>query len=246
MPTEQRLNQVIAVEHGLRSRIETDRTGLYHTLQKTALFDGMKRTYRPINDDGDKMPAENRKVQQRAADLLEEAVERMVELFDITATKDWANCNARADVVLDGEVLIKQAPTTFLLYLEKELINVRTILDKLPILDPAETWSQDQNDSLWKSAEIEKVRTQKTAKAIVLHPPTKEHPAQTQLVPEDVNVGFWTEQKLSGAFPLAEQKRYLAKVEKLQIAVKTAREEANMTAAPQQEVGARLFQWLFT
>ena len=243
--SEQRLNQVIVVEHGMKSRVEEELTATYHTLQKSSLFDGMTRSYRPLKDDGDRMPAENKKVQQQARELLAAATRRLTGLFDITATKDWANCAAKADVVVDGETILTGVPSTFLLFLEKQLINVRTLIDKLPILDAAETWTRDANDSLFKTDKLEKMRTQKVARAIVLHPPTVEHPAQTQLIHEDMNIGVWEEQKISGAFPAAEQKRLLERVEKLQAAVKRAREAANLVEAPNKEVGAKLFGWLF-
>ena len=49
----------------------------------------------------------------------------------------------------------------------------------------------------------------------------------------------------SPSFPAAEQKRLLERVEKLQAAVKRAREAANLVEAPNKEVGAKLFGWLF-
>jgi hypothetical protein len=247
MSTEMpKLNQVLAVEQGLKKKTLEDVTAAYHTAQKPALFDGMLRTYQPYKDeDGANMPAERRNVQQRARDLLNDSVERLTTLFDVEATKDWANCEAKADLVVDDRKILEQVPVTFLLFLEKHLIYVQNLLEKLPTLDPAEVWTADENEGLYRSSVVEKVRTQKVAKAIVLHAPTKEHPAQTQLVNEDVNVGVWKEQKISGAFPSAERKKLLARVDKLRSAVKAAREKANLVPAPSKEVGKKVFDWLF-
>ena len=44
-----------------------------------------------------------------------------VEALNIEAERDWANCDAKADIEVDGAVLIAQAPSTFLLHLEKRL-----------------------------------------------------------------------------------------------------------------------------
>jgi len=33
---------------------------------------------------------------------LQELTEALAKLFDVVATKDWANCQAKADVVVDG------------------------------------------------------------------------------------------------------------------------------------------------
>lgn len=242
---EQRLNQVLAVEHGLKNRTEVELTGIYHTLQKGSLFDGMTRSYAPLHENGDKLPTEHKKVQQSAQTMLKEATAKLSSLFDITATKDFANCSAKADLVVDNETVLKDVPVTFLLFLESQLIHVRTLFTHLPELDPAETWVRDDNDGLFKTTKLEKVRTQKVQRAIVLYDATEKHPAQTQLINEDVNVGKWEEQKISGAFPTAEKKKLLERVERLIAAVKRAREAANLTPAPNQEVGAKVFGWLF-
>lgn len=242
---EQKLNQVIPVERALKSRIEADRTALYHTLQKTALFDGMNRSYRPLKDGSDKMPPENKKVQQKAWDIVEQLSKRMITLWDITATRDAANCLAKADLVVGDTVLLRDVPSSHLLYLEQELIHVRTLIDHMPTLDPAENWALDTLDDLYKTNEIEKMRTQKVSRPIVLYNATVEHPAQTQLISEDINVGTWVEQKVSGAVPEFEKQQLLDRVELLQVAVKRAREKANLVDAPQVQEGKILFDWLF-
>jgi len=59
-------------------------------------------------------------------------------MFDIVATQDWANCQAVADVVVDDQVILAQVPFTHLLFLEKQLLDIQTLVEKLPVLDPAE------------------------------------------------------------------------------------------------------------
>lgn len=242
---QQRLNQVLAVEMGLKSRVEEERTAIYHTLQKPSLFDGLARSYHPLREDGEKKPSENKRVQFKADELLAEAVTKMVAMWNITATKDYANCNAKGTIVVDGETVASEVPTTFLLFLEKELINVRTLLTKMPLLDPAEAWQKDANSGIYKSDKIEKQSTAKVQEGIVLAPATEKHPAQTQLITVDRPVGTWEEVRMSGAFPAVEQKRLLERVEKLIIATKKAREGANLAPAPEQEVGAKVLGWIF-
>jgi hypothetical protein len=242
---EQRLNQVLAVEQGLKSRIEEERTSIYHLLQKPSLFNGLTRTYRPLRDGGDTKPAENQRVQQRADELMQTLIEKMTTLWNITATKDYANCNAKGNIVVNGETILEDVPTAFLLYLEKELVNVRTLLTHLPLLDPGERWSRDANDNLWKGDKIEKQSTAKVQTGIVLYEATKEHPAQTQLITVDQPVGIWEEMKMSGAFAAAAQKQLLNKVEVLITATKKAREGANLSPAPEQAPANKIFNWLF-
>lgn len=61
----------------------------------------------------------------------------------------------------------------------------------------------------------------------MLFPATEQHPAQTQLITEDVFVGTWSTIKISGAISHNDKQKLLDRVEELIIAVKSAREEAN-------------------
>lgn len=242
---EQRLNQLLAVDKALKQRAEQFVTALYHTAQKSALFDGMSRTYKPLDAAGERLPPETKVVQQRATDILGEVGRTLAELFDLRAALDWANCQASGDVVVAGEVLIAAAPATYLLFLEKKLLDIHTIVQKLPVLDPAETWALDTTDQLFKTTVAETARTIKIQEPVVLQPPTKEHPAQTALINRDVIVGYYELTKSSGALPLADQRRILRRVETLQAAVKYAREQANLVVAPKKEVGQKIFDYLF-
>src|SRR3712207_71454 len=96
-----KLNQIIAVEKGIKSRSFQELTDAHHALQKPSLLAGIARTYRPKDEEGEQLPPESTRVQVRAEDIIRQTAEIMTRLFDITATKDWTNCKARADVVVD-------------------------------------------------------------------------------------------------------------------------------------------------
>ena len=74
---------------------------------------------------------------------------------------------------------------------------------------------------------------------------TEKHPAQVEVYYEDVAVGYWTTVKFSGALPAQRVNELLERVEKLQHAVKFAREEANGTEVTDQRVGDAVFGYLF-
>src|SRR5690348_9552560 len=107
-----KLNQVIAIEKGTKSRSLQQITEAHHTLQKPALLAGISRTYRPKDEEGEQFPPEATKVQVKAEDIIRQTSEAMTKLFDIIATKDWSNCKAKADVVVDGKTLLKDVPAT--------------------------------------------------------------------------------------------------------------------------------------
>lgn len=240
-----RLNQVVAIEKGVNSRATAEISDVYKVAQKPVLFNGFNKTYKPVDDDGEKYPDENQKVQMTVADVLERVKESKVELLDTVAQKDYANTNAKANVVVDGKVLVENAPVPYLLFLEKQLTDVRTLVAALPVLDQNETWTLDAGNGIYKTKPVSTHRTKKVTKPLVLYPATDKHPAQTQVITEDVVVGFWEQVKMSGAMEERAQKTLLKKVETLLDAVKQAREEANNSDAPKVEVGSTLLGYIF-
>jgi hypothetical protein len=74
---------------------------------------------------------------------------------------------------------------------------------------------------------------------------TEKHPAQVEVYYEDITVGYWRTVKFSGALPAQRINELLARVERLQEAVKFAREEANNLEVEEQKVGEKVFQYLF-
>ena len=58
-------------------------------------------------------------------------------------------------------------------------------------------------------------------------------------------VGYWRTVKFSGALPTRRVHELLERVEKLQQAVKFAREEANNLEVDDQKIGETVFRYLF-
>lgn len=240
-----KLNQIVAVEKGVKSRAEKDLTEAHHALKKAELLSGIVRQYKPISEDGEKLPGENKRVQVTVEDVIKRTSEIMVELFDVTATKDFANCSARADVGVDGVVLVHAAPVTYLLWLEKRLTLIHEFVKELPKLSDAESWKFDQASSWWITDEEVTHRTKKVPMSFIKAPATDKHAAQAEVVYEDQIVGYWHTVKRSGSVPPSRVRQLLDRVEKLQRAVKVAREAANMSDAPKVAVGEKILGYLF-
>lgn len=240
-----KLNQIIAVEKGVKASSHQDLAAAHHGLTKPALLAGISRTYQPKDEEGEQLPPESTRVQVKAEDVLRDTATTLTRLFDITATKDWANRTARADITVDGQVLLREVPVSYLLFLEKQLAELATFLRKLPVLDGAESWSLDPSTDWWRTEPVRTVRTKKVPRNHVKAEATDKHPAQVEVYYEDVPVGYWTTVKFSGALPARRVNELLARVEKLQQAVKFAREEANGTEVTDQRVGEKVFGYLF-
>jgi hypothetical protein len=234
-----KLNQIIAIEDGAKKQEYADLTKAHHILQKSALFNGFSRTYNPRQEDGIQYPPEQNKVQQNAKQIVQQVKEQLGELFNVVATKDFGNAEARADVIIEGEEkpLLTGVPVPHILYLEKKLIDLRTFIRKLPRLDPAKNWTYDGNSGMYRTAEEEQIKTRKVTKPLVMYEATKEHPAQTQPVTIDEPEGIWKRIDMSTAYPqdeiVAMEKR-LGQVEK---ALKFAREKANSIEVEKKKTG---------
>jgi hypothetical protein len=240
-----KLNQIIAIEKGIKSSAYGALTELNKAAQKPDLFNGFSKTYRKKDEDGEELPPEGKRVQYTSGEVLRAAERALTDLADVTARKDWTNCVAKADVVVDGKTLIASAPVSFLLFMEKQLTDLRTLVGNLPVLDVAEDWKSDPNSGLYRTEPTETHRTKKMQKPIVLYAATPEHPAQTQLITEDVIAGWWVLTRQSGAMPKPEKQKLQDRIDKLIQAIKQARESANMfdeTDAP--AIGAPVFGYL--
>jgi hypothetical protein len=242
-----KLNQIIAVEKGIKSKSHSEISELYKLVQKPVLFNGFSKNYKPLNeDDTEKLPPEQLRVQITSDDAFRAIARSMKDLIQITARKDFTNCIAHADVVVDGKTVIAGAPVPFLLFLEKQLGDLNTFVKTIPVLDEAEDWNKDARSGMFKSGIVTTHRTKKTQRPVVLYQATPEHPAQTAMVAEDVISGHWNTIKMSGALPKPDKEDLLRAVEKLHNAVKTAREAANMADEVEvEDYGSAIFDYLF-
>lgn len=222
-----KLNQIIAVEAGIRARALEDITKVLRNL-KPEIFNGVTRVYAKKDDADEDLPGESKRVQITCTEVLSGLARQMTELLDVTQRKDWTNCIAKASVTVEGKEIVKDAPVGFLLWLEKQLQNIDTILDHLPILDEGEDWGEKDTSGLYRAAPIKTHRSKKVAKVLTLAQATDKHPAQAQVIQEDIVAGIWHTTKISGAMPKPEKTALKGRITKLIRAVKEAREMANM------------------
>ena len=240
-----KLNQIIAVQSSKKALAKEALTEAYQQLQKTDLLTGLSRSYKPKDEMGEVLPPESKLVQVKVQDAIQRSTRAMVEMFDIVATQDWANCEAKADVVVSGRTILAQVPVTYLLFMEKQLVDLHTFVEKLPVLDAAERWTFDASQDCFASEAYQSLRTKKVPKTHIKYEATKEHPAQVEMYMEDVTVGTWTSVKYSGAVPAAKRNAMLDRVRALQDAVKAAREQANSKEVELKKTGDAVLDFIF-
>ena len=242
-----KLNQILAIEKGIKGTAGDIINNAYKFFQKESMFEGFTKKYRPKNEDDEEniLPDENKKVTTNVTDLLESFNKAMIELLDVTYSKDVANTTAVADIIIEDQIIATGVPSTFLIYLEKKLIDVKTVINSLPVLDINEDWIYDENSNIYKTDKITTNRTKKVTKALVLYEATDKHPAQVTTVSEDIVIGYKDIVKLSGAVPVTVKGKYLNNVEKVLKAVRLAREEANNNTASMLNIGKSILEKVF-
>lgn len=238
------LNQIIAVHKGSKAKTNREISDAYKLLQKPDLFKGLSKTYDPIDEDGIRLPPEGTNVQLKANELLNATAVTLGRFYDLTYTQEFANTQAKADIVVDGKPVLRDVPVTYLLFLEKQLTDLGTFIGKLPVLDPAETWEYDANAGYFRTPENKTKSSKKVRKAFVKYEATKEHPAQVDTFDEDITVGFWSTIKFSGALPADRIAELAERVEKLKDAVKYARGQANSVEVADMHVANPIFDYL--
>jgi hypothetical protein len=79
-----KLNQIIAIEKGTKSRTFQELTEAHQALQKPAQLSGISRAYRPKDEEGEQLPPESMRVQEKAEDVIRQTVASLTTLFDVS------------------------------------------------------------------------------------------------------------------------------------------------------------------
>jgi hypothetical protein len=239
------LSQIIAVEKDVKDKAAQELARAQGIFGNKGLLTGIARSYTPLDDSGMVLPPESTRVQVKATQVLAAVQARLVALFDVVATKDWTNCVAKADVVVDNLVLLTDVPATYLLFLEKQLAELLAFIKKVPTLDSSEEWHLDASQDCWATAPVETIRSKKDKKSKVVFEGNQHHPPQFLVWDDDVPEGRWKTVHFSGAMRATDHNAIMGRIEKLQQAVKYAREEANRQETLQQRVGEVLLHYIF-
>lgn len=240
-----KLNQLIAILQTTKSQFTKAITGIHHQSEKPALFQGQSRTFQPREEDGYVYPAESQKLMLTADPLLKEFADACTEFYNLTATQDWANTEAKASVVVDGTTIVADAPVTYLLFLEDRLLEVKKFVQSLPVLSIDKDWHYDAGRGCYVTDPRATTKTKKIVEFVVAYPATPEHPAQIKEVSKDVIEGEWSLVEFSGALSKDRIKVLSDRVDKLHKAVIQARQEANGMNVTLRSVSGSIFGYLF-
>lgn len=241
------LAQIVGVEQGVRSSTEAWWRLVRDALHTETMLYGINQVYEP---EPGNLPASPKilRVQANVQELLNEARAKLGRYFDVTATKDWGNMGdggARADVVLNGSVLLHDVPATHLLFLEKRLGELAADIKKIPVQSFAENWQPSTEPGIWRTPEEKRPTPHKVTTWEQIVAPTPEHPADVRQVSKDVIAGTWTTVKSTSAPTAAWQTAVLDRIAALREAVQRAIYDANKIEVHDVHVSGPIFGWIF-
>lgn len=239
-----KLNQVNALVAGRKSEVQKAVSEFYHLLQKEVLFEGRIRRYQKKDETGENFPDEKQNIQMTARQVLNAACQKWVDLFDLVATQDAGNQLAKADIVVEGVPILQDVPVTTLLFLEKHLDDVKTLIEKLPTPDPAVEWKPADQPDVLKSEPSVTYRTKKVPRNHVKFAGNEHHAPQVEVYTEDMQVGSWNQILFTGKILATEKTVLLARVKALRDAVKVAREQANSRDVSPFKIGKSVFEYI--
>lgn len=243
------LHQLLAVENDRKKHADNIMNETAKTFSsKQDHFDGMIKTYSPKNEeDGIKLPEEIKNVYETVRCKIKYSQEAIIKAIDAQISKEETNSSGmvRAELKVD-DVSFGDLSATSLLALEQYLVKVRNMYKTIPTLDPTKIWNKDSQsgDDIYTTSPEERVRTEKIQEPIILCEPTKEHPAQTQLITKDVHVGTWKTIYKSGKITPKQKSDILTRVDKTIDCVKQARSKANEAEVINKKIGEKIFDYI--
>lgn len=236
-----KLHEILAVESTTEKAYQQGVEQVNNQLKnKEKLYGGRIRTLQMFNKN------ETNKVEMEAIEAKDKIVEPLsatipgtlnylavltAEHFNVLFQKEATNQNATADIILPGgTVVAKEVPVTFLLGMETRLLELRNrVLVEIPTLDPAHVWTQDiqSGPNIFKSEEINDMKTSKEITYPIKAPATQHHPAQVDTVSKELNIGAYKSFLFSGKISSAKKAELILNIDRLLKAVKQARQRAN-------------------
>jgi len=241
-----KLHELLAVEPDLKGAAEKIIAETINTLsKKEGHFKAQTRRYSPLEDGGEAFPDENQEMVTTVPKKLEWTQKVVAKYLDALAQKEISNTRASAVLEIDGQPLINDPlPATLLLALEGKLKQLRDMYNAIPTLDPGEQWAWDDKTRTYEGSPSKSYRTKKVMKNHVKAQATDKHPAQVEVYTEDVQVGYWTTKKWSGALTPSEKADLLERMDNLIQAVKRARQRANDCEAVRANIADTLFKYI--
>lgn len=245
-----KLHELLAVETNRQTQTNKVRADLAKTFEsKRHLFEKVEIRFTPNTEGAQVVTEQQSDLQTTVTKELEWLQPHIAQALDLEYQIAETNMSARADVILEnGTILLTGVPATSLLELQKRMGELLDLAKAIPTLDPAKGFQPDTaaGAGIYQARLVRKDRTKKVPKVFVRYEATKEHPAQTEMVHEDVVTGTIEQQEWSGLMTPANKALILDRIEELTRAIRAARSRANEAEVDRtKKIGNQLLSYIF-
>ncbi|EAY25111.1 hypothetical protein M23134_05881 [Microscilla marina ATCC 23134] len=241
-----KLHELLAVEQDRKHKSNQAIGEAKNTFtKKETHFDGMVKRYVPLEEDSEQIPDENKEIVNTVKEKLDSALDAIVSGIDAHISKEETNASnvAKSELIV-GETNFGTFSATSLLALEAHLAKIKEMYQAIPTLDHTKKWEFDSQKGVYKTDEEVKFRSVKRPKVIVKYEATEKHPAQTELLYLDFQVGKYETTYFSGKITVTQKKMLIQRIEELLEAVKTARAKANNVEVNNIKIAQTIFDYL--
>lgn len=218
-----------------------------HTFDgKDSHFNGRLKTYHPDDDTQDSIADEKEQVQivSTVQDKLNFIQKAIINSVDTVIAKEETNSSGQARASLkigNNEVTLS---ATALLALEKRMIQLRSVYNLIPTLDPTKVWNYDEDRGYFKTLPTLRNRLVKKIIPVVVVQATKEFPAQVKETSTDVKVGHYEEIHYSAKIPVSMKAKILDRIDGLIDAISLARAKANQCDVVENPIMEDIFTYI--
>jgi hypothetical protein len=246
-----KLHEVLAVEADLAATAEKIMAETVVTFtKKDDHFQGFHKRLEMFDESRkqeEKGAEGSKSIVETVPSKLEYTSKSLAKYWDAVAQKERTNQEARADVVVDGVVIVEDAPATFLLGMESRLKKLRAVLEAIPTHAPGVKWNPDPDTGkdvfISDTPQVAK-REEKDFEFRVLAAATKEHPAQIEKWMSNKAVGTYITTLWTSTISPAAKSELLERCDRLSHAVKKARMRANETEVVKMNPGKAMLAFV--
>jgi hypothetical protein len=246
-----KMHELLAVEADLQRNFKAIlEEGKVTFSKKPDHFTGHSKTLKMKDDERafeEPAATEHKEITTTVDKKLDYTQKSAIKYFDALLQKEVANQTTKADLKIDGKVIAKDLPATFLLGMESRLKMIREMYAQIPTLQPGTKWEIDKNQGVGVYvAEPDDVRekTEKREDFKTIAEATKEHPAQIAKIVMNSVIGLFTTKRWSGMITPGQKSDLLTRIDKLHRAFKQARQRANQVDIQSVKIGKDLFQYI--
>jgi len=243
-----KLHELLAVESDLENVSKNTVAEALNTFtKKPHMFFGYEKRLENFNENLPEAPRERQELTTTVKDKIDYVNQHIARYFDAVLQKECTNQIAKADIIINGNIIAKDIPATFLLGLETKFKSIRALYDAIPTLPSGIGWDVDvtMGEDVFRSSNPEKkYRTAKTFKHKVLYEATDHHPAQIERWEENENIGMYITDKWTGLISVAQKSELLERMDILIRAIKKARQRGNNTPVVKEKIATTLFNYV--